>query len=398
MKRIDQSFVVRYTFPVVFTRDVFSPHNTVLTDILLASQEKPNRMLVVIDSNVAGSNPNLVQQIEAFSRCSGGLIEFAAPPLIIRGGEICKNEPIEVETIRALTVKHHICRHSFIIAIGGGAVLDAAGYAAATAHRGIRLIRMPTTTLAQNDSGVGVKNGVNAFGRKNYVGTFVPPYAVINDFDFLETLPARFKRAGIAEAVKVALIKDRAFFDYLHRERMDLALFDPEKTEQMIIRCAEIHLDHICGGDDPFETGTSRPLDFGHWCAHHIEELTCGEVTHGEAVAMGVALDSFYSYRTGRISKQELHLILDTLQDIGFVLAHTALESIDVDGALQAFREHLGGELTITLLEGIGKKVDVHDVDRPLMRQCIRTLLTLKKGKESDHEYRVQREKRKRDH
>lgn len=387
---------MNYAFPVVFTRGVFGLHNTVLTDVLLTSQERPNRLLVVVDSNVAGSNRDLLRKIEAFGRHSDGLIEFAAPPLIIRGGEICKNEPVEVETIRALTVKHHICRRSFIVAIGGGAVLDAAGYAAATAHRGIRLIRMPTTTLAQNDSGVGVKNGVNAFGRKNYVGTFAPPFAVINDFDFLETLPARFKRAGIAEAVKVALIKDHAFFDYLNKKRHDLALFDSETTEQMIIRCAEIHIEHICGGD-PFEHGTSRPLDFGHWSAHHIEELTSGEVTHGEAVAIGIALDSLYSHRTGRISEQELNLIIDTLEDIGFVLAHPALESIDVDGALQAFREHLGGELTITLLEGIGKKVDVHDVDRPLMRQCVRTLLTRRKSKESGNEYLLQREERQRD-
>ena len=93
-----------------------------------------------------------------------------------------------------------------MVAIGGGAVLDAVGYAAATAHRGVRLIRVPTTVLSQDDSAVGVKNGINAFGKKNFVGSFAPPHAVLNDFDLLRTLQDRDWRAGISEAVKVALL------------------------------------------------------------------------------------------------------------------------------------------------------------------------------------------------
>lgn len=92
--------------------------------------------------------------------------------------------------------RHHIDRHNYVLAIGGGALLDMVGLAAATAHRGVRHIRLPTTTLAQADSGVGVKNGINAFGKKNFVGTFSPPYAVINDFAFLDSLSDRDRRAG----------------------------------------------------------------------------------------------------------------------------------------------------------------------------------------------------------
>jgi 3-dehydroquinate synthase len=172
MKAIEQSFSVAYTYPVVFTRDVFGAHNTVLSGILRRSGRQQNRILVVADSNVVGSTPGLLEKIERYGEHHRDLLEFVDAPFIVRGGEICKNEPLEAEKIRALTEKHHICRHSFILVIGGGAVLDAAGYAAATAHRGIRLIRMPTTPLAQNDAGVGVKNSVNAFGKKNYVGTF----------------------------------------------------------------------------------------------------------------------------------------------------------------------------------------------------------------------------------
>ena len=111
--------------------------------------------------------------------------------------------------------EYGIDRHAYVLAVGGGALLDMVGYAAATAHRGVRLVRVPTTVLSQNDSGIGVKNSVNAFGKKNFLGTFAPPFAVFNDFTFLTTLSDRDWRAGISEAIKVALLKDATFFAFL---------------------------------------------------------------------------------------------------------------------------------------------------------------------------------------
>jgi len=388
MKTINQRFKVSYDFPVIFTRNAFDKENKSLYNVLRNSGQKHNRLLIVIDSSVLSSNSELPENIERYGDYHKDRIEFIASPLIVRGGEICKKEPMEVEKIHSFVDKHHLCRHSFILAIGGGAVLDAAGYAAATAHRGIRLIRMPTTTLAQNDSGVGVKNSINAFGRKNFLGTFTPPFAVINDFDFLNTLPDRDKRSGIAEAVKVALIKDRSFFDFLYAERKKLSVFAPDTMEKMIIRCAELHIEHISQHGDPFEYGSSRPLDFGHWSAHKIEELTDGDVQHGEAVAIGIALDSLYSYNKKLISEFELNKIFTTLEEIGFDLYHWALGWMDIEKALSEFQEHLGGELTITLLKGIGDKIDIHEVDTLLLRNCIDMLSARKRRKEHTHAVR----------
>lgn len=382
MKTIRQEFAVRYSFPVVFTRDVFNTDNDVLRRILSEAGRRPARALLVIDGNVAAAVPKLFEKIETYAAHHRDLLSFVDSPFIMRGGELCKREPVEIEKIHALVDRRHLCRHSFIFALGGGAVLDAAGYAAATAHRGIRLIRMPTTTLAQNDAGVGVKTSINAFGRKNFLGTFTPPFAIINDFDFLDTLPERDLRAGTAEAVKVALIKDRKFFDFLYRERHRLAAFVPEVMEHMIIRCAELHMEHIGAGGDPFENGSARPLDFGHWSAHKLEELTGGSVKHGEAVAIGVALDTLYSARLGLISEIETNKILMTLEDLGFELYHWSLHWLDCAAALREFQEHLGGELTITLLNGIGERVDVHEVDIPLLKQCVAALAERTKKKE----------------
>lgn len=329
---------------------------------------------MVVDSEVLRTTPGLLEKISRYGERHAPLLDFVAAPFTVRGGELCKHEPLEVDRIQGLVERYKICRHSFIIAIGGGAVLDAAGYAAATAHRGVRLIRIPTTVLAQNDAGVGVKNGVNAFGRKNFLGTFVPPFAVINDSRFLETLSVRDLRAGIAEALKVALIRDRAFFDELYGARHDLARFVPAAMEQMIFRCAELHLQHIATSGDPFENGSSRPLDFGHWSAHKLEELSGGDLRHGEAVAIGIALDSIYSRQTGLMGDLDLHRILTLLEDLGFNLFHPAVTWLDIERSLADFREHLGGDLSIPLLSGIGRKVEASQINLSVMKQCVALL------------------------
>jgi len=374
MHRIQQEFTVNYSYPVVFTRDLFASVNTTLPELLQESGQKHNRALVVIDSEVARLTAGLLDRLGQFSNRYQPLFDIVAPPLIVNGGEACKREHSVVDRIHAQVERHALCRHSFVVAIGGGAVLDTVGYATATAHRGLRLIRVPTTTLAQNDAGVGVKNGINAFERKNFLGTFAPPFAVINDFDFLKSLPDRELRAGIAEAIKVALIRDSIFFDELYRSRKQLKVFASNAMERMITRCAELHLEHISSAGDPFEYGSSRPLDFGHWNAHKLEELTGGELRHGEAVAIGIALDSLYSHHCGLLSEFDLHRIVTLLEEIGFALYHPALSWLDVDTALKQFQEHLGGELSIPLLPGIGRKTEVHQIDIPLMEKCIRIL------------------------
>ena len=378
---ITQRFNVSYTFPVLFTRDVFDPNNPLLRETLRRAGEKRHRVLLVVDSNVADAEPGFFARCSAYAAAHADIIEWVGPPFAVRGGEICKSDPLEVAAIHGLVEKYRIDRQSFILAVGGGAVLDAVGYAAATAHRGVRLIRMPTTVLAQNDAGIGVKNGVNAFGRKNFVGTFAPPFAVINDFDFLRTLPPRDMRAGMAEAVKVATIQDAEFLSWMHRERKNLAVFAQEAVEYLIERCAQLHIEHI-GGRDPFELGSARPLDFGHWVAHKLEELTGNELRHGEAVAIGCALDSTYAFHKGLLSELELGKVVHTLEDIGFEVYHPALARMNVEEALEQFREHLGGELCITLPDGLGRKRETHDIDVPLVRRCIFSLAERAERKE----------------
>jgi 3-dehydroquinate synthase len=373
-----QSFAVPYTYPVYFTERLFDPANSVLRETLTNLEpDRRHLCLVFVDDGIAAVRPGIAGEIEAYAKANATHIELAAAPFIVPGGEKIKNELFHIEWMQGLVQEHHIDRHSFIIVVGGGAVLDCVGLVAATSHRGIRLIRVPTTVLSQNDSGVGVKNSVNLRGSKNFVGTFAPPFAVLNDLDFITDLPPREKIAGMAEAVKVALIRDAQFFRWLEAQIDALTLFESAAMSTMIRRCAELHMRQIAQGGDPFESGSARPLDFGHWAAHKIESLTRNHVRHGEAVAIGIALDTRYSVLSGLLAPGQDARVAALLELLGFRLWHPVLEARATDGSnpllegLREFREHLGGELTITLLADIGRGVEVHEMDEVRVAEAI---------------------------
>ena len=379
---IQQRFSVPFSYEVLFTSSVFDTGNTLLKEVLTRGERRlPARVLFVLDEGLTLHHPRLVDDIAAYIAAYEDVLIMEEPPLIVPGGEQVKNDDSHVRAVHEAVIQGSICRHSHVIAVGGGAVLDMAGYAAATAHRGVRHVRIPTTVLSQNDSGVGVKNGINAFGSKNFLGTFAPPLAVINDEAFLTTLDDRDWRSGISEAIKVALIKDVPFFERIERDATLLAppTRDAEAMAYLIHRCAALHVEHIAGYGDPFESGSSRPLDFGHWAAHKLESLTQYELRHGEAVAMGIALDCMYAHLIGLLGEQPLERILGVMQQLGFSLFSAEMKNHLDDPAhegslfrgLTEFQEHLGGELTIMLLENIGKPVEVHEVDAAMYRNAI---------------------------
>lgn len=399
MDVIRQKVRVDFEYPVYFTAGVVTPSNLLLRDVVARSADRsPSPLVVVLDQGVLEHHPRLPEQIAEYAQRHRTVLSLSAPVVVVPGGEAVKNDPRYVDDIHRAINDAGLCRHSYVVAIGGGAVLDAAGYAAATAHRGIRLIRVPTTVLAQDDSAMGVKNGINAFGKKNYLGTFAPPFAVINDVGFLETLPDRHWRAGVSEAIKAALIKDRAFFDFLEEHAAALRARDLPAMEQVIRRCAVLHLSHIASGGDPFELGSSRPLDFGHWSAHKLEQLTDHRLSHGEAVAIGIALDTTYSYLAGFLPEDDWRRTLSLLPALGLSVYVPELgQNLDVENdpasvlrGLDEFREHLGGSLTILMLRSIGAPFDVHDIRRDVMIRSIAVL------RDFEHAHRLREERHER--
>jgi len=385
-----QRFHVSYEYPVHFTRRVFDPDNPLFARVVdRLGEKRVHRVLACIDSGVAEAHPDLESDIKAYFHARPDMLELAGQPIVIPGGERAKNGWEAVRDLIWTIANLHLCRHSFVLAVGGGSVLDMVGFAASLVHRGLRLVRMPTTVLAQNDAGVGVKTGMNEHGAKNFLGTFSPPFAVINDFSFLPTLPEEHWLGGVAEAFKVAIIKDAQFFAFLSAHASRFRGRDLPAMERLVRRCAELHLDHIRTSGDPFEFGAARPLDFGHWAAHQIEAMSGYTCPHGIAVSIGIAIDSFYALRKGLLTEDEFHRIIRGLTASGLPVWHEVLErrtpgGLEILEGLHRFKEHLGGVLTVTLPRGIGRMCEVHAVDAGIVEEAVEELKRIHIGPGQD--------------
>ncbi len=376
-----QHLSVAFDYPVHFTRDVLARSNPLLAHTLDRLKERrKHRVQVFVDSGLAAAWPQINEQILAYAAAYPDHIDLVAVPEIVPGGERAKNSRDTAERVMESIANQHLCRQSFVITMGGGSTLDIVGLAASLVHRGVRQIRIPTTVLAQNDSGVGVKNGIDAYGVKNFAGTFAPPFAVLIDPGFLRTLDDRYWIGGLSEAFKVALIKDVTLFDFLARNAEPLRQRNDQAIETVIRRTAILHLDHIRDGGDPFEFGSTRPLDFGHWSAHRLEVMSDYAMGHGCAVAIGVALDSFYACEIGLITHEDFDTIIGALRGVGLAVYSALLEKKEPDGKLSLlqglddFREHLGGRLHITLPGPIGRAVEINQIDPTIVTRGIQAL------------------------
>jgi len=376
MSAEDFNITVSFQHRIRFTRGAFSAGNRMVAELL--ETRGRSKVLVFIENGLREFFPELEGEIQDYFSDLKGLrltgVEWLA------GGEEAKRDDHVYHGAMAAIERHHIDRHSYVVVIGGGAFLDVVGFAAATGHRGVRLVRFPTTTLSQDDSGVGVKNGINAFGKKNFIGAFAVPYAVVNDFLFLHTQPEHTRRAGLIEAVKVALVRDGEFFAWMESNVAGLRALDEAILEEAVQRSAIHHARHIAQGGDPFELGSSRPLDYGHWAAHKLEQLTDFGLSHGEAVSVGVALDTLYAAKVGLLENSEAERVLKVIEELDLPVWHDALELRDSKGrrlvfhGLEEFREHLGGELTVLLLQEAGVGVDVHEIDEKIWDECAEEL------------------------
>ena len=375
---IELKFDQIYNYPVCFTSDVFNiSNNTLIKTIAAKNQTQAKKILVFIDKGLINQNPRLLKKIVKYFEHHKNLFYLAKDPVVFPGGECVKNSWDHVHLATRIMNDSALDRHGVLVAVGGGALLDMAGFAAAIFHRGVQLIRIPTTTLSQNDAGIGVKNGINQYGKKNSIGTFYPPNVVINDLSFLKTLTFDHFIGGVAEAFKIALIRDDSFFLFLEKNCSLLKQRDQKAIQETIKRCARLHLDHIANSGDPFETGSSRPLDYGHWSAHKIEMLSEFSMGHGQAVSIGIALDSYYAWRHSLICRTELDRIITALNKCGLPVWSPYLEIMDAKGlleienGLEEFRQHLGGRLTFTMPHGIGRSCELHKMDFHIVREGI---------------------------
>ena len=373
---LDSEVRLSFAHRVRFSCGILDPRNPALRQAFASDAAVATRRAVVlVDEGLARAQRGIGRDIAGALRDYAAAHSDAMPRIVdaveVPGGEHAKHDMRVADLVIELVERHAICRKSFVIAIGGGAMLDAVGFGAATAHRGVRLVRIPTTVLAQDDAAMGVKNGVNRFGKKNFVGAFAVPFAVLCDETLLETLPDAAYRAGFSEAVKIALLKDPAFFAAIERDAARIAARDDRAASPVIRRSAELHLRHIVDGGDPFEANEARPLDFGHWAAHRLESMSAHEISHGDAVALGLLLDCRYSNLKGWLSDADHARIRATIAALGLPTRHPLLaDHAALLAGADEFREHLGGTLTVTMLRGIGQGFEVHELDADLVRRA----------------------------
>jgi len=380
--RIEQKIKVEFNYNIYFTHDVFNPQNTTLKKLM---KEKRAKIMVFIDSNVHSCWPDIKDRIHQWFDTYPDAGTIVKPIAIVKGGEECKTNFKYFKIISQFIKDSKLDRNSFIIIIGGGAVLDAVGFVASITYRGIPHIRIPTTVLSQCDSGIGVKNAINFYNEKNYFGTFMPPYGVINDFNFLKTLKTRYWIAGISEAFKVAIIKDNSFLNFLISNTEKLKKREQRTMGKIIYYSAKLHAEHISKGNDPFEK-TSKPLDFGHWAAHYIESKSKYRINHGEAVAVGIILDMTIAKNRGLINKNEYEMVYNALKNFGFKLWYDSLlnkgknKFLEIYDGLEEFRRHLGGKLTLIMPDGLGNRCEISDISH---REIVSALLEMKKNYET---------------
>jgi 3-dehydroquinate synthase len=372
-ENLDVPFAVPFTHRLRFTSDVLGDDEHVLADLLEPSEGRRAKVQFWVDEFVAQANPDLKQRLSRFAAAHRDRIEQAGSVQLVPGGEAIKNDIHILERMLKVFNHHDLDRRSYVVVIGGGAVLDAVGFAVQIAHRGLRLVRLPTTTLAQADSGIGVKSGVNLFQKKNWLGAFGVPWGVVNDASLLETLSDRDFLCGFSEAVKVSLLKDPEMFARLCDLAPQIAQRNMHAALPMIRDSAVWHLKHITAGGDPFEMLEARPLDYGHWSAHKLEPLSDYALRHGEAVAIGVAIDTVYSSLVHGLPERDAMNVLECLTALGFQLDHPLLaDPQTLYVGMEEFRQHLGGRLTLTMLRGVGQPLDVHEVQLSKMGEAIR--------------------------
>lgn len=279
-----------------------------------------------------------------------------AATLIIPGGESCKT--IEgLENIWSFFVSHRLDRRSLVIAVGGGALSDLVGFAAATFMRGIAYVPVPTTLLAQVDASIGGKSGINFGGAKNILGAIKQPVGIVVDIDALQTLPARDLRSGFAEVLKHGLIFDRAYFELVSSR--DCLTWTPDELVEIVFRSCEIKRDVVEA--DETEQGVRKNLNFGHTLGHAIEALAIAEhlsITHGEAISIGMHAASLISCRHGLLSTAEFSLILAGLQRVGLPThVPTAMSTNKLIDLIKLDKKNVGGKTRWSLLKGIGNAI-----------------------------------------
>ena len=323
------------------------------------------KLCIVTDSNVG---PIYAEQLkEVLERTGNRVYIFTIP-----AGETNKNLDV-VQTVYTYLIEEHFERRDMIVALGGGVVGDLAGFTAATYLRGIDFIQVPTSLLAQVDSSIGGKTGVDFAKYKNMVGAFHMPRLVYINIDTLSTLSVRLFNSGFGEIIKHGLIKNREYFDYLDTNYEHIKTLEPEYIMETVYGSCLIKADVV--NNDPTEKGERALLNFGHTLGHAVEKLMNFSLYHGECVALGMICASYISKERGYISEDDYAAIRKMLRKYGF---QTKVEVLDIFSILEVSKSDKkmeNGVVKFILLKQLGDAIIDKTVTYDEMTQSLKEIL-----------------------
>ncbi|MDY3819074.1 MAG: 3-dehydroquinate synthase [Lachnospiraceae bacterium] len=307
-------------------------------------EDKSKKVCIVSDSNVANLYINNLKEI----------LENAYPiveTFVFPAGEQSKN----IDTVQKLyehLILNHFDRHDFLIALGGGVVGDLTGFTAATYLRGIDFVQMPTSLLAQVDSSIGGKTGVDFQQYKNMVGAFFQPKLVYMNMEVFDTLPEEQFANGMAEEIKHGLIKDKAYYEYIRDHSNEIKGKNPEMMIELLnIGC---NIKRVVVENDPKEKGERALLNFGHTIGHAIEKLSDFGLYHGQCVALGMVAAAYLSCKKGCITKEELLDIEQTIRLYDLPIRIQGYDKHEILQTTKSDKKMIGNQIKFTLLKEIG--------------------------------------------
>ncbi len=322
------------------------------------------KFAIITDTNVKDLYAeNLASMLEAIS---SKVIVYAIP-----AGEDHKNLD-EIRKVYSVLIDNKFDRKDLIIAVGGGVVGDMAGFIAATYLRGVSFIQVPTTLLAQTDSSIGGKTGVDFDGYKNMVGAFHMPSLVYINISVLNSLPGEQFASGFAEVMKHGLIKDSDFYIWLLDNMYEIGEKDPDTLIYMIKKSCDIK--RLVVEKDPTEKGDRALLNFGHTIGHAIEKYKNFELFHGECVALGCVAAAFISWKKQMLSMEEYYEIRDMFVPFGLPISVTDIDEDEVIRLLHSDKKADGNTIKFILLKKVGKAVIDKNVTDEEIKEALKEI------------------------
>lgn len=369
-----------FEYPIVFSSDVFDPENVELSSVIRRHEpEGRHRLAAVVDRGAIVGSRELILHIERYAAHHRAHLELVAPPIVLDGGDMLKDDAFLPGRLQSYFHTLELDRRSTLLCIGGGALLDICGFAAATMRSAPRVVRLPSTTRSQAGPAMLPACTVNAFGTRDFLGIWRPPFAVVCDQRFLDTQRTRDKVAGLSEAVRAALLWDAELFGWIGEHAGKLSAGERDAVAELVQRSAGLYAAHAAKMN-PVDPRLSEALAHGTWAADKLTTLAERPVRMGEALAIGIALDAVIASLTGALSAKARDAIVTTLERLGLRLWHETLGRVDSEGRLlllDGLSDLCGGQVPeAPLLEGIGGGVSPWTLREDVVREAIDWLAT----------------------